>query len=262
MRSSYLFLIVLIFYTSSKASFFGDVSNLEYQDLVIYDKVSALCGEQNTRQYSEKMKIWFSSFMSSSVVHSVIQSKNPVKISTSFQTMVNSPGFFLALEKCYGQNSDHKKIFVSSLLVLEMSGKLGSWVADARLFSALYHGISAGVAGLSAQIKMPLSWFKIVTQLHLKQPIFMNVSLPKILLGVAGAQALTEGYLMYDQLFNQMNILQRIKLEEAIQKSKQKIIQLESRKRFTNDPEKLEAYDFFIYQENERIKVYQLKMKK
>lgn len=255
-----LFLSLFLFHTSSKADVFEDVPKLKYEDLVIYDKVAAMCGDQNLRQYSEKMKIWFSSFVNSSVINSTIHSQNPVKISNSFQTMMDSQGFILALDKCYGHNDEQKKIFVSSLLILEMSGKLGSWIADSRLFSALYQGLSAGIAGMSAQVKMPLSWFKIVAQLHLKQPVFMGVSLPKILLGVGGSQVLTEGYLLYHQLFSQMDILRRLKLEEAIYKSKQKIFKIESLKRFTTDPEKLMAYDFFLHKEIERIKILNSKI--
>lgn len=262
MKAVYSFLIILLLNPSSYANFFDGVSKLRYQDLVVYDRVASMCGNQSTRQYSEKMKLWFNSFVNSSATHSLIQSENPIKISNTFQAMMNSPGFSLALTKCYGQNDEHKNIFAISLLVLEMSGKLGSWVADAKIFSALFHGISASVASFSSPIKMPYSWFRIVTHLNLKKPVFMNISLPKVLLGVAGANFATEGYLIYQQLFNQMDIVQKLKLEAAIEKSKQKIAQLESLKRFTIDREKLVAYDFFIHQEAERFKIYFSKMSK
>jgi len=236
----------------ANADIMHELSELDSQDQQIYTSVVRMCTGRYLNQSSEKMKIWFSSFTNSSVIATATQLKTPSSIYklTEFDGLTSSRGFHLALKKCFGSNENRKTVFVVSLLVLESSGKLASWIADYTLMKSLYVGVSSAIAEQSLNLKLPQSWYKILFNIRLAQPGAWKIITSRGLIGLGDLS--NTMYLAYLNS-KELDPVLRERKEQELRKLEQRVKILQSKQNKQINSEEASIISFFLQKDLDKI---------
>lgn len=249
----FVFLIILLMSVAQvKADIIHELSQLEPQDQQVYASVVKMCLGHSLQQNSEKMRIWFNAFSQSSIIATATQLKNPTGIYqlTEFDKLTSSRGFHLALKKCFGSNDNRKTVFVVSLLVLESTGKLASWIADYTLLRSLYIGVSTSIAEQSLNLKLPDNWYKIIFNVRLAQPGAWKIIAGRSLIGLGDLS--NTMYLAYLKS-NEMDPVLREKKEQELLKLEERVKTLKTKIDNSVSPEDAQLISFFLQKDLNKI---------
>lgn len=226
------------------------VNRLSTNDRMIYYSSVAMCERGTTRDYAEKVNIWTKSYQSSGIFGALRVGRSPLRPSPEFEALTSSLGFYLSLEKCFGNDRVARDLFFVTLLSLDISGKFTSWVVDLTMLESIFSGISGATAAGVTTLPARWHWFRAMFNTVWSQPLFLNVTVNHLFVAAFTASSATDLYLEYAKsrdkaLIASGNTREKIEiLEEENANFKAKIAN-------TTVKEVIDLYRIFIRQ-NER----------
>ncbi len=230
----------------------AELRKLNYEDNLIFENVSAMCGGNSSGAYSEMSRVWFESFKNSSLLDSAINKRNPLEVSKQFQSMVSSLGFDMALTLCFGENETQKLFFFTSLLALDISGKMTIWALEISYFKAIYTAIRTAPEIASSRLAIPKEWFIILWDLQMRKPIFWKLSAGKMGIGIFLSDIAISIYRPY---INQKENIKRSQIAKTkkIDLLNTNIEQFKKKMTQVTNKDDIEMLKYFISQDEKEI---------
>ncbi|MBJ00233.1 MAG: hypothetical protein CME67_03295 [Halobacteriovoraceae bacterium] len=139
---AYFAIFILVFSGGLMANIQDRYDLLAKFDQEIFVKTLKMCEGDLAESSSKKSTVWLDSAYEASIFVNLIEGELPeFKVSSSFQAMIDSQGYYLALDKCYGDSKFDKDLFFFTLLSLDISGKFSSYAAELGLVKLVYGAV-------------------------------------------------------------------------------------------------------------------------
>lgn len=259
-RNLFLLMSIFLVETSQAKS---EVEFLATDDRVMYNQLITMCEAKTNSEYTEKSALWFNSFVNSgifdTVVHKKVTKDNPFyETSPALKKLVMSQGFFMAMNHCFGQDESSKTLFFYSLVALDISGKLTSWVVDITFLRSIYWGSRGFIQSAklsSLELTKRLFWFEVFYNQSLHLGKAFGTSVYKIVTPLFVTAGAGQFYSTYKKLKNSEDI-QAGKTPEKKAQLLQELSQLKKFKNTVSDQQSLIDVDMLISEIETELKQY------
>ncbi|MBN8537986.1 MAG: hypothetical protein J0M15_13105 [Deltaproteobacteria bacterium] len=158
----------------------------------------------------------------------------------------------MALTLCFGENENQKLVFFTSLLALDISGKMMTWALEISYIKAIYTAIKTAPEIASSRLAIPKEWFKILWDLQMRKPIIWKLSAGKMGIGIFLSDIATSIYRPY--IIQKENIKRsEVAKTKKIELLKTNIEQFKRKMSQVTNNDDIEMLKYFISQEEKEI---------
>ncbi len=257
MKNMMIVLVSFLTLQSAHASLNSDIKNLPADDLKIFRSTLSMCEATTNRAYVEQSNLWIASFFDSGSLVSITRLHSPLEMSSELQSMIGSMGFHLALTKCYGDNQLDKNLFFSSLLLLDISGKLAVWSSDIRLLVPLAKAAFWGLWGIRSTGFLPKAiWthFRAIEKTAANKTTLGFITSHRILYTVTPIYIADKLYLAWTE-GKEVNKSPTGEPSPKVQKIKSEIANYQVLLNESTDPKEIQLLQKFIKQDSDQLKL-------
>lgn len=236
------------------------VEQLNQEDRLTYYSVASMCEREESRSFAEKSSLWVNAFTDASLVSNLAHRTSPLNFSHKLEAMTSSPGFFLALERCYGNDDQQKSLFFFTLLSLDVSGKFSSWITEVTLLKAVYFGLRGVYAAGFAVMPQRWMWFRFIFGTIMSRKLFWKVSPTHLLLSAFTVDTASDLYLTFRKARDEQNLMSG-QTREKIELLQEENQHFQTQMAISRDAKEIQLYKVFISQNQREIDEIRRQMK-